>query len=139
MTTKKLTEAIEFLLNHKKKGRLRDCHGGKELPLPFDILSEMLKLQQEFQETFGFYPPLKDIASAVMHEGGELWGASEGKWWSTKKETREHQVEEIVDIIHFVLQYSLQIGVSAQELYETYLRKLYENYERQERKGGYKG
>ena len=94
-------------------------------------LEEMLKLQKSFQEKFNFHPSLHLIASAIMTEAGELWEASEGKWWTKKKHTDEERLEELVDILHFFLTYCVEIDISAKELFDRYTRKMSENYKRQ--------
>jgi len=71
------------------------------------------------------------IASAIMTEAGELWGVSGGKWWSKKQYQDEEKKEELIDILHFFLAYCVEMKISTQELYELYVSKLSENYERQ--------
>ena len=107
----------------------------------FDLLEMMLSMQRKFQWKFKFTPepPLKDIASALGSEADELWKAGGGKWWSIKGHTREKVAEEIIDILHFWLMACLKIGLSADEIFEIYSKKLAENYKRQLRKGGYRG
>jgi len=96
-----------------------------------DYLDKMLKLQGEFQAKFAFHPPLHRVASAIMTEAGELWEASEGKWWTRKKHTDEERREELVDILHFFLSYCVEMGISPRELFGLYARKLAVNYQRQ--------
>ena len=100
----------------------------------------MLKKQLKFQLEFGFNNiPLKDIASAILAEGGELWQGSEGKWWSKKRGDRKNQIEELVDLWHFMLTYMITIDVTEKEFVDAYYKKLEENCRRQKQKGGYKG
>lgn len=96
-------------------------------------LNLLLKMQQKFQERFNFHPPLHLLASAIMHEGGELWSVSSGKWWSKKKHKREEILEELIDILHFWLICCLEIDLTPEEILEVYSKKLKENYKRQER------
>lgn len=106
----------------------------------FDLLKEMLDMQDKFQNRFNMHPPLADVASAIVAEaGGELWKAGGGKWWSEKKYSREEKAEEIIDILHFWLQACITVGLTAEEIFDIYSRKLAENYRRQFQKGGYKG
>lgn len=98
-----------------------------------DILETMLEMQKKFQDKFGYYPPLFQCATAIMDEGGELWKAGGGKWWSKKKYTRADKIEEIIDILHFWLIACLIVGTSPQEILDEYSRKLAENYRRQKR------
>ena len=69
----------------------------------FDLLKAMLDMQDKLQNRFNMHPPLKDIASAIISEGDELWKADGGKWWSNKIYTREEKAEELIDILHFWL------------------------------------
>jgi len=95
-------------------------------------LELFLEAQKKFQDTFGFHPPLKDVVAAMMHECGELWEASGGKWWSKKKDTREHRLEETVDLLHFFLIYCTESSFTAKEIFDAYAKKLRTNYKRQE-------
>lgn len=96
-----------------------------------DMLKTILKLQREFQNKWGFHPHLKDICSAMAAEAMELWAISGGKWWSKKKHSKEKQVEELVDILHFFLTYMVERDISAQELFIAYKQKLAINHQRQ--------
>ena len=94
-------------------------------------LERMLSLQKEFQDTHDFNPALHMIASAILAEAGELWAVSGGKWWSKKQHKDEDRKEELIDILHFFLAYCVKMEISAKELFELYVKKLSENYERQ--------
>jgi len=94
-------------------------------------LEEMLKLQKAFQEKFNLHPSLHLVASAMMTEAGELWEVSGGKWWSRKKHNDEEKIEELIDILHFFLAYCVEVGISANDLFRKYSKKLSINYERQ--------
>jgi len=96
-----------------------------------DILETMLRLQREFQEKWGFHPPLKDICSAMMAECGELWAKSEGKWWSKKIYSKGVKLGELVDILHFFLTYMVESDISVIELFVAYEQKLAVNHQRQ--------
>ena len=90
-------------------------------------------MQRKFQNRFDFHPQLKDISSAILHEGGELWEASQGKWWKKKVYSKEEKLEEIVDILHFWLLYCIEAGFTEKEIFGAYSSKLAENYRRQGR------
>jgi hypothetical protein len=120
-----------------------------------DKLAEMLKLQKEFQIKTGFDPAIHELSSAIMTEGGELW-ATEGKWWKhyientargllTKEQDKEyleklgvtihdHQLEESIDIFHFLLCVWIKLGVTADEVFEAYCSKMKVNVKRQDDK-----
>ena len=102
-----------------------------------DKLDELFRLQKEFQTKYGFFPTLDKWASALTAEGGELWTAStdgkgQGKWWKKQPDTREHQVEELVDILHFFLGACLCLDMTPEELFDAYTKKLGVNYKRQQ-------
>lgn len=98
-----------------------------------DKFKEMLKKQKAFQDKYGFKVALHQWAAAMAAEGLELWGGCGGKWWKKKQNTPEENLEEVADIMHFILGYMLEANVSVDALYEAYCKKLKENYARQER------
>ncbi len=100
-----------------------------------DKLNSLFKMQKEFQDRCGYWPDLKDVAAALQAEAGELWGESSGKWWKKHKPTREKQLGELADILHFFLIACLKIDVTPQELFDVYSKKLEINYQRH--KDGY--
>jgi len=100
-----------------------------------DKLDSLFILQKEFQDKCSYWPELKDVAAALQAEGGELWGESEGKWWKKHKPSREKQVFELADILHFFLIACLKLDVTPQELFDVYTKKLEVNYQRH--KDGY--
>lgn len=99
-----------------------------------DLLQQMLKMQKEFQEQTGFQPTIPQLASAIMAEGGELWGAT-GKWWKKKKKSKEEIAGETIDIFHFLLAVWLELDLDAEQIFKVYSQKLGINYQRQ--KDGY--
>jgi len=108
-------------------------HKDKIKSINIDYLSIMLELQSDFQASYNMYPSLDKIASAIGAESiGELWKVSGGKWWSKKENTHIERLGEIVDILHFFLQYMIAEKISVKELYDAYRAKLKINYERQE-------
>jgi len=107
--------------------------------MKFDLLKAMLDMQDKLQNRFNMHPPLNDIASALGSEADELWKAGGGKWWSNKKYTKEEKAGELIDILHFWLAACINVGLSADEIFDIYSKKLAENYRRQFQKGGYKG
>ena len=55
------------------------------------------------------------------------------KYWSKKpSESKERLIDEAADVLHFFLSICNDMEISAQELYEGYLKKNEENYRRQE-------
>lgn len=99
-----------------------------------DILETLLELQREFQETYKkrFHFKLHEVCTAMASESLELWAKSKGKWWSKKAHTKEEQLDELVDVLHFFLLYMIKRDIFADELFVAYKQKLVKNYQRQE-------
>ena len=98
-----------------------------------DIFKEMLRLQKEFQDKYGYTKVgLANWAAAMAAEAGELWGATGGKWWKKRINTPEEQLEELVDLWHFFMGFMLEAGITPEQFFEAYKKKLAENYRRQE-------
>lgn len=97
-----------------------------------DKFEDMLKRQKEFQEKYGYHPALHLWASAMSAEAMELWSGCGGKWWKKKQTTPEENLEELVDLWHFMMGYMIDARITPDQFYEAYLKKLAENYRRQE-------
>ena len=69
---------------------------------------------------------------AMISELSELLDEVNFKWWKNKKEV-DHQLvkEELVDILHFFVSMCLVYNMSAEELFDMYLDKNKENFNRQ--------
>lgn len=71
-------------------------------------------------------------AMALMVELGEVVEEAKYKWWKNDSEIDEAALkEEIVDVLHFFLGMCIDSGMTADELFDIYLKKNKENYDRQ--------
>lgn len=69
---------------------------------------------------------------AMMSEMAELLDEVNFKWWKNPKPVDPNRVrEELVDILHFFVSMCLRAGMDAGELYQRYLDKNQENFDRQ--------
>lgn len=69
---------------------------------------------------------------AMLSELAELIDEVNFKWWKNKKEIDEDRVKsELVDILHFFISMCLKMDMTAEELYNLYLDKNKENFDRQ--------
>ncbi len=76
------------------------------------------------------------LCTAIIHEAVELQRTTNWKWW--KKPTSFNNAEakeELIDIWHFVVQASLELNLTPDDIVEEYKRKNQINRERQ--KNGY--
>jgi dimeric dUTPase (all-alpha-NTP-PPase superfamily) len=69
---------------------------------------------------------------AMMSELAELIDEVNFKWWKNPKPIDQDAVRgELVDLLHFFISMCLSAGMSAEELYQRYLKKNQENFNRQ--------
>ncbi|MDR2047455.1 MAG: dUTPase [Clostridiales bacterium] len=69
---------------------------------------------------------------ATLSELSELLTEVNFKWWKNPKPLNEDNIkDELVDILHFFVGMCLNAGMSADELFQRYLNKNKENFDRQ--------
>jgi len=105
-----------------------------------DRLESIFALQKGLAEMMDLsrYPDDKEgrisaLCTAIIHEAVELQRTTSWKWW--KKPTKfneDHAREELIDVWHFVVQASLELGLTPDDILEEYKRKNKINRERQE-------
>lgn len=79
---------------------------------------------------------IASLCTAIIHEAVELQRTTNWKWW--KKPiifNEEHAREELIDIWHFVVQASLELNLTPEDILKEYKRKNEINRDRQ--KNGY--
>ena len=92
-------------------------------------LSEVMKLDR--------YPKnLEDkisaLCTAIIHEAVELQRTTNWKWWKTPISFNVNEAkEELIDIWHFVVQASLELGLTPDDILKEYKKKNEINRERQ--------
>src|SRR6266487_2292687 len=107
----------------------------------FDLLETIFKLQMELARitTSTRYPELKEerisvLATAMIHEAIELQRLTNWKWWKKPSKFDDTRAkEEVIDLWHFLVQTSIELGMTPKEILEQYLRKNQINKERQEK------
>ena len=76
------------------------------------------------------------LCTAIMHEAVELQRTTNWKWWKTPTEFNEAEArEELIDIWHFVVQASLELNLTPEDILKEYVRK--NEINRQRQKDGY--
>lgn len=72
------------------------------------------------------------LTLAMISEMAEALDGTDWKWWKNKKEKDpDYLKDEIVDMLHFLVSMALRAGMDAEEMYQRYLSKNKENYDRQ--------
>lgn len=116
-----------------------------------DKLAHIFELQDKFDSELIKKRSLENIqweewiqkeALAIISELGELLNEINFKWWKNPKDVNIDNVrEELVDIFHFFISMCLKTGMKADDLYQGYIDKNKENFDRQNGKSlkeGYK-
>ena len=104
-----------------------------------DSLETIFSIQRELTSMMDLsrYPTSIDgrmslLSTAIVHEAIELQRLTSWKWW--KKPTpfdREAAKEELIDIWHFVVQTSIELGMSPSDVLHEYKKKNKVNRDRQ--------
>ncbi len=76
-----------------------------------------------------FYMTLGNIAGEAS-EAGEFFGDITKPWKKDFKFDSDHAKEELIDILHFLLQAFLILGMDANEIYKLYIHKNRKNFQR---------
>ncbi len=104
-----------------------------------DRLQTIFKLQQGLAEMMNLdrYPKNSEsrvsaLSTAIIHEAVELQRTTNWKWWKTPTSFNEAEArEELIDIWHFVVQASLELNLTPDDIVEEYKKKNEINRERQ--------
>lgn len=107
-----------------------------------DRLDVIFKLQKGLSEMMNLdrYPKdpegrVSALSTAIMHEAVELQRTTDWKWWKTPTKFDEAEArEELIDIWHFVVQASLELNLTPDDIVEEYKKKNEINRERQRNK-----
>jgi dimeric dUTPase (all-alpha-NTP-PPase superfamily) len=103
-----------------------------------DKLETLLEMQRELSLELmtDRYPSMVQerielLSTAIIHEAIELQRLTNWKWWKIPVEfDTENAKEELIDIWHFMLQASIELGMTADDILSYYSRKNIINKER---------
>ena len=96
-------------------------------------LEDMMNLDRYPKDTEG---TVSALCTAIMHEAVELQRTTNWKWWKTPTTFDEAEArEELIDIWHFVVQASLELNLTPDNILKEYERK--NEINRQRQKDGY--
>jgi len=108
-----------------------------------DRLESIFALQKGLEDMMNLdrYPTgvedrVAALCTAIVHEAIELQRTTNWKWWKKPTEFNEAEArEELIDIWHFVVQASLELKLTPDDILKEYKRKNEINRDRQ--KNGY--
>ncbi len=96
-------------------------------------LADMMNLDRYPKDTEG---KVSALCTAIIHEAVELQRLTNWKWWKTPTEFDEKEAkEELIDIWHFVIQASLELNLTPEDILKEYERN--NEINRQRQKDGY--
>jgi len=96
-------------------------------------LADMMNLDRYPKDSEG---RVAALCTAIIHEAVELQRTTNWKWWKKPIPFNSAEAkEELIDIWHFVVQASLELNLTPDDIVEEYKRKNQINRDRQ--KSGY--
>ncbi len=104
-----------------------------------DTLEAIFSTQKELASMMDLsrYPASADgrvsaLSTAIIHEAIELQRLTSWKWWKKPAPFNEEAAqEELIDIWHFVVQASIELGMTPADILEEYKKKNEVNRNRQ--------
>lgn len=104
-----------------------------------DILESIFAMQKELATMMDLsrYPASLDgkisaLSTAIVHEAVELQRLANWKWWKKPVQFDVNAArEELIDIWHFVVQASIELGMTPEDILNEYAKKNKVNRDRQ--------
>ena len=108
-----------------------------------DQLRELFRMQQSLNERIGVRTEgmsdeektkwLLNYCRAMSQEIAELTDSVPWKWWAKyQKFDQQNARVEVVDLFHFLISLAQVLGMSADDVFNAYLKKNQVNFQRQE-------
>lgn len=108
-----------------------------------DKLEEIFQMQSALNSRIGVnLPPPTDeekakwilnYTRAMQQETAELIDSVPWKWWAKYQKFDEQNAKvEVVDLFHFLVSLAQTLGMTADDVYQAYLKKNLVNHQRQE-------
>lgn len=108
-----------------------------------DQLRELFRMQKALNERIGVITDRMDEAEkarwvlnycrAMGQELAELTDSVPWKWWAKYQKFDEQNARvEVVDMLHFLISLAQVLGLSADDLFQAYVKKNEVNFRRQE-------
>ena len=110
---------------------------------PMDKFDEIFRMQDALNRRIGVsLPPateeekakwILNYTRAMQQEMAELVDSVPWKWWAKYQKFDEQNARvEVVDLFHFVISLAQTLGMSAEDVFEAYVKKNQVNLQRQE-------
>lgn len=113
--------------DEKKDVQIKD-----RLELIFELQSGLASMMRQDRYPKDTEDKISGLCTAIMHEAVELQRTTNWKWWKTPTDFNKADAkEELIDIWHFVVQASLELGLTPDDILAEYKRKNEINRNRQ--------
>jgi dimeric dUTPase (all-alpha-NTP-PPase superfamily) len=110
---------------------------------PKDKFEELFRMQQSLNERIGVRTTgmseeeqtkwLLNYTRAMSQEMAELTDSVPWKWWAKYQKFDEQNAKvEVVDLFHFLVSLAQTLGMTADDVYQAYLKKNAVNHLRQD-------
>lgn len=108
-----------------------------------DQLRELFRMQKALNERIGVFTDnmteadktkwILNYCRAMSQEMAELTDSVPWKWWAKYQKFDEQNARvEVVDLLHFLISMAQVLGMSADDVFQAYLKKNEVNFKRQE-------
>ncbi len=108
-----------------------------------DQLRELFRMQKALNKRIGVHTDdmsdeqktqwTLNYCRAMSQEIAELTDSVPWKWWANYQKLDEQNARvEVVDLFHFLISLAQVLGMSADDVYEIYLKKNEVNFQRQD-------
>ncbi|HVV01358.1 MAG TPA: dUTPase [Verrucomicrobiae bacterium] len=108
-----------------------------------DQLRELFRMQKALNERIGVHMDnmseeektkwLLNYCRAMSQEIAELTDSVPWKWWAKYQKFDEQNARvEVIDLLHFLISAAQVLGMSADDVFQGYVRKNEVNFKRQE-------
>jgi dimeric dUTPase (all-alpha-NTP-PPase superfamily) len=108
-----------------------------------DKLEEIFSLQDELNSRIGVVTQglddeeqrkwILNYVRAMQQELAELTDSVPWKWWAKYQEfDKQNARVEVIDLFHFLISLAQVLGMSADDVYDAYLKKNKVNHQRQD-------
>ncbi len=108
-----------------------------------DQLRELFRMQQALNQRIGVKTEgmteeektkwLLNYTRAMQQELAELTDSVPWKWWAKYQKFDEQNARvEVVDLFHFLVSLAQTLGMTADDVYQAYLKKNAVNFQRQD-------
>jgi dimeric dUTPase (all-alpha-NTP-PPase superfamily) len=111
--------------------------------VPMDKFDEIFRMQDALNRRIGVeLPPsteeekakwILNYTRAMQQEMAELIDSVPWKWWAKYQKFDEQNARvEVVDLFHFLISLAQTLGMSAEDVFQAYVKKNQVNLQRQE-------